>query len=514
MLKYSLKRFGSTIIVLFGATLLCFPLLSWVGDPLEDLRYDTDPNAEFLMQQRIDFLGLDDPWYVRYWDWLSGVLGCLDPTNTVLGECDFGTSIGGSNVTDMIVNAAAMSLRLVLVATLISIVLGIGIGIISAIRQYSTFDYFTSFIIFLFWSLPPFVAAIIGKEYLAIQYNNWMGDPRFSAGNILLMAIILAIAVPIVMGGSTARRVITGSIMFVYTCTVMPLLDHMHFMEHPRIGPIGLLVLGLMLAVGLTALISGLKNRRVLYVALGVVAAAMISYYATWELLRQIPGGYLLLIGLFVLTIALCVIGARLFGGYAKGQATVVAVVTGVLMSALILLDHYMYSWPGLLSAKPRPVRTIGAETPNLQGDWWIHSLDHITQLWIPSLAMALMSIATYTRYTRASMLEVNKQDYIRTARAKGVEERTVVLKHAFRNSLIPLATIVAFDFASLIGGSIIVERVFGWNAMGQMLITGIQNADPAPVMAVVVFTGFISVLFNFFADLIYGVLDPRIRVS
>ncbi|GAB3841952.1 hypothetical protein GCM10028800_01300 [Nesterenkonia populi] len=515
MLIYTIKRLGSTLLVLFGASILCFWLLVISGDPLADLRFDTSPDAQVRMEQRIEFLMLDEPWYIRYWHWLVGVLGCIDPTDAVIGECDFGTSIGGTDVTGMIMNAAAASLRLVAVATFASMIIGILLGIATAIRQYSLFDYLSSFIIFLFWSLPPFVAGIIGKEYLAIRYNNWMQSPHFTAGNILFVAAALAFIVPLILGGSTRRRLITGAIMFVYTCTVMPLLDHIYFMEHPRLGPAVILALGLMFAVGTTALIAGLKNRQVLYVALTMVVVGMAAYYGTWELIRQAPGGYFLLMGLFVLAIGIAAVVGRLFGGYAKGQATMVAVLTSIIMSGLVLLDHYMYTWPGLLDAKPggRPIRTIGQSTPNLDGDWWIHSLDQLTQLWIPTLAMMLLSVATYTRYTRSSMLEVNKQDYIRTARAKGVEERTVVLKHAFRNSMLPLATIVAFDFAALISGAVIVERVFGWNAMGTMFITGLMNVDPAPVMAVLIFTGFVAVMFNLLADLVYAVLDPRIRV-
>lgn len=506
MLKYVLKRLGSTVIVLFGASVLVFFLLVHSGDPLADLLESTAENRDFLIQQRINQMNLDLAWYERYWMWLSGVLGCF------VGQCDFGTDMSGNDVTGLILRAAETSLRLVFIATVVAIIVGILTGIVASIRQYSLFDYLVSFIVFLFFSLPIFWAAVIGKEWLAIRYNNWMADPEFTWPNILLVAIILAVAVPLIIGGPLLRRLITGAVMFAFTCAVLPLMNSLNFMTHPRLGPWVILALGVGLAFGLTALFAGLKNRRVLYVALSVVLLGIISYYATWGLLRSVDS-YLVLLGLFILAIAICVTVARFFGGHARGQATVVAVITGTMMSLLILLDHYMYSWPHLLSLKPRPVRTIGAETPQLGGDFWVTSLDHLTQLWIPSLVMMLVSLATYTRYTRASMLEVANQDYMRTARAKGVNERTVILKHGFRNSMIPLATIVAFDFAGLISGAVIVERVFGWNAMGTLFITGLQRVDPAPVMAVVIFTGFVAVLFNLVADILYAVLDPRIRV-
>ncbi len=125
---------------------------------------------------------------------------------------------------------------------------------------------------------------------------------------------------------------------------------------------------------------------------------------------------------------------------------------------------------------------------------------------------LTLISIASYTRYTRSSMLEVMNQDYIRTARSKGLSERVVIVKHGFRNALIPITTIVAFDFAGLIGGAVITEKVFGWKGMGDMFQTGLHNVDPAPVMAFFLVTGTAAVVMNLVADLAYAALDPRIR--
>ena len=125
-----------------------------------------------------------------------------------------------------------------------------------------------------------------------------------------------------------------------------------------------------------------------------------------------------------------------------------------------------------------------------------------------------LISLAAYTRYSRASMLEVLNQDYIRTARAKGLTNRTVVVRHAFRNALIPLATIVAFDISGIIGGAVVTESVFEWEGMGRLFIDGLREIDPNRVMAFFVVTGVFAVVFNLLADIIYAVLDPRIRLG
>ena len=108
-------------------------------------------------------------------------------------------------------------------------------------------------------------------------------------------------------------------------------------------------------------------------------------------------------------------------------------------------------------------------------------------------------------------MLEVLNQDYIRTARSKGVSERKVITRHALRNALIPLTTIVAFDFANLIGGAVITETVFAWQGMGTLFKDGLQAADPMRVMGFFLVTGTAAVVMNMLADLAYAFLDPRI---
>ncbi|OLT30006.1 hypothetical protein BJF82_15910 [Kytococcus sp. CUA-901] len=130
----------------------------------------------------------------------------------------------------------------------------------------------------------------------------------------------------------------------------------------------------------------------------------------------------------------------------------------------------------------------------------------------LPTIVLTLISIASYSRYTRGSMLETINQDYIRTARSKGLSDRVVFTKHALRNALIPITTIVAFDFASLLGGAVVTESVFGWRGLGAMFRQGLQFVDPNPVMAYYLVAGGAAVLMNMFADIAYASLDPRIR--
>jgi peptide/nickel transport system permease protein len=131
----------------------------------------------------------------------------------------------------------------------------------------------------------------------------------------------------------------------------------------------------------------------------------------------------------------------------------------------------------------------------------------------LPTVALCIISFAGYVRYTRGSLLEVLNQDYIRTARAKGLTERTVIMRHAFRNAMIPLTTLVAWDIAGLIGGAIITERVFGWIGMGTLFNKAITTFDLNLLMGVAILTSFLAIMANLFADLVYSALDPRIRV-
>jgi peptide/nickel transport system permease protein len=131
----------------------------------------------------------------------------------------------------------------------------------------------------------------------------------------------------------------------------------------------------------------------------------------------------------------------------------------------------------------------------------------------LPTIALLLISFASYTRYSRAGMLEVLNQDFIRTARAKGLPERTVVVRHAFRNMLIPITTLVAFDVGALLGGAVITERVFAIPGMGSLFNLGLSRGDLNPVMAYFLVIAAMAILFNFLADLAYAALDPRVRV-
>jgi peptide/nickel transport system permease protein len=141
-------------------------------------------------------------------------------------------------------------------------------------------------------------------------------------------------------------------------------------------------------------------------------------------------------------------------------------------------------------------------------------NLDYFRHLALPVLTLTFTSVAAWSRYLRAETLGVLHNDYVRTARAKGVPRRQVVTKHAVRNALIPFTTVTALDTAFLIGGVVIVERIFSIPGMGQAFLDALQAGDAPFLLSWFVIAAGAVVLFNLIADVIYVVLDPRIRLS
>lgn len=137
---------------------------------------------------------------------------------------------------------------------------------------------------------------------------------------------------------------------------------------------------------------------------------------------------------------------------------------------------------------------------------------NRLRHLVLPVLTLSLASIAGWSRYQRSAMLDVINMDYLRTARAKGLPERSVIAKHALKNALTPVVTVVALDMAALLGGAVVTETIFAWPGMGRLFYQALIQRDFPMVMGIVMFTSVILVVFNLMADIVYGFLDPRIR--
>jgi peptide/nickel transport system permease protein len=332
MLAYAIRRVLISIPVLFGSSILVFIIGKLLNDPLEPLKLRNPPVPKATIDAEAHRLWLDRSWPEQYWLWLKGLLL----------HGNFGPPVHATdNIGSELNTALWVTVRLVVVAVIIAVILAVVTGVISAVRQYSAFDYTSTFFGFLFFSMPVFWFAALLKS-AGIWFNqNVSGTETFAT-----------------IGD---RSVLIGNVNF--------------------------------------------------------------SDAGFWSQFGDIAGHMVL------------------------------------------------------------PVITLG-----------------------------LAGYAAWTRFTRASMLEVMNSDYVRLARAKGLSSRKVLVRHALRNALIPLTTVTALDIAALLSGAIITETVFQWHGMGYLFGNGLRNSDVYLLMGWLLITATIVIVFNLIADLLYGVLDPRIR--
>jgi peptide/nickel transport system permease protein len=155
-----------------------------------------------------------------------------------------------------------------------------------------------------------------------------------------------------------------------------------------------------------------------------------------------------------------------------------------------------------------------GYETPGLDAGFWGTIKDQVGHLILPTLSIALGSIAFFSRYQRNAMLDVMNSDFLRTAQAKGLTRRHALYKHGLRTALIPMATLLAYSFGTLVVGATFTEKIFAWHGMGEWLVDSITRNDINVTATVCLFTAIFVLLSGFLSDIVYAVLDPRVRVS
>ena len=314
MLTYAIRRVLYSVPVLLLASLLLFVFVRTTFDPTARLAASRDPQVRIREQHR---LGLDDPLVTQYGRWLKGAV-----------RGDFGQSeITREEVTTKVRRAMGNTLQLIIIGATVSALIALGVGIFSAVRQYSVLDYTFTGLSYIGVAMPPFWFGLIAIEFFAVQHH-WL------------------------------------------------------------------------LSLGL----------------------------------------------------------------HSGGQ-------TGF-------------------------------------------NLDYLKHLPLPIATLCVQIVASWSRYERASMLDALNADYVRTAKAKGLPQRTVVMKHALRNALIPFVTVVALDFGALFGGLIITEQIFSIGGMGRLFFTAIQQGDAYVLEAWMLVAAVIIIGLNLLADMLYGVLDPRIRLS
>ena len=506
MLRFITRRMLTAVGVLFAATYLFFILAANAGDPLEDLRASSQPNRDELIATRTAELHLDVNPFIRYFYWLAAAL------QGDLGQ-DYRT---GQDVTTMVGDAMGQTIKLVGFASVAAIVLGVLIGIISALRQYSGFDYGITLMTFLLYSLPSFWVAVLLKQWGAIGFNDFLADPVIPPISLIIIGAVMGIVIGAALGGEWKRRLMFGGIAGVLTAGILGIMSATGWFTDPGLGPVVILALGLGVAFVIVFLTTGLNNKKALYTALTVVAVGVAAYFPMQQafLYTGGPAAIATLLGFIAAGIGV----GLLFGGQDRKLSARAGGIVGGFMYAFLWLDFLMSQWETYTNTSAvngRPIATVGSSTPELSGSgYWITTIDSFTHMVLPISALILISLASYTRYMRGSMLEVMNLDYVRTARAKGMPERTVVMRHGFRNALIPIATLIPLDLAALFGGAIITETVFGWNGMGRLFVDALKTVNVNVLMGYFLVTGILLLIGTIIADVLYVILDPRIRVE
>lgn len=514
MLTYLSRRIAQLLVILFGSSFLVYNLEAISGDPLEELRLSTDPRKAQMILELTRTLDLDTPPPLRYFKWIGKVF-----------TGDWGMTRTNESVLAAISHAVPTTLRLVFAATIIAIVVGIIIGVVTALRQYSRFDYAVTFVSFLLFSLPIFWVAVLLKQFMSIGFNDWLMNPEVTPPWLLFFGVVSGVFWSGVIGGDLKRVLTIFGAAGGITVLSLWLLSETKWFAAPSLGIIFVFAMGLALALMVTVASTGLGNKPARNTALSMVVFGAAIYYPMQPVFEYMKTNFAIWqpVALLLLTVAVGMTAGYLWAKEDRRAVMRTGAITAVLVAGLIYIDRIMQEWVPYVSSDwvaLRPIPTIGqtndmidimlADAPN----YWMGTLDAALHLILPTIALTLISFAGYVRYTRGNLLEVLNMDYIRTARAKGLTERTVIMRHAFRNSLIPLTTLMVWDFAGLIGGAIITESVFGWMGMGTLFRSAIVSFDLNLLMGVFLLTSSLAVSANLISDLLYSALDPRIRVG
>jgi peptide/nickel transport system permease protein len=323
MFAYVIRRFLISIVILFFASILVFLLVSSAGDPLALLRANPrTPHSTIVAREHL--LHLNDPLWQRYWIWFSGAI-----------HGNLGNTTAGQPVAPQLWSHLFVTLRMVIVATVIAIIIAVGLGVWAAVRQNKLADHTITVTNFVLLATPVFVLGLALKEFVAIPINQHVGSTIFY---------------------------------------------------------------------------------------------------------------------------------------------------------------------------------TDGEQSPTLSGSFFSRLPDYAGHTALPALTLILVSYASWAIYQRSSMIETLDADHVRLARAKGLSRRRVLFRHVLRNALIPVTTVIALDFAAVLGGAILTEYVFGWQGLGTWYVQGVNTLDVNIMLAYLLITATFVILFNLLADILYGVLDPRIR--
>lgn len=471
---YILRRLLLAIPVLFGVTLITFAI-SWAANEGDLSRaYVTEKMTPAQRERIVDTYGFDQPWYVQYFNYLGRLI-----------KLDLGVSHSQNDrqITEVFAEFFPATIELTLVAMIVAIIGGIFLGTVTAIRKDSPIDHTTRFLALAGVSVPIFWLGLMLKFALATSFPE---NVIASAPPLVRGAFLALVALVPIMGG-------------------LFLAD---LLDSPRSTWLRLAVHAAIAALIATLLI--LIQWRTVALMLMVVAVIGYGVRAALKLFdrHRIPRiGYRLVAG-GVLLVALVVSFTPLAPMLVRETFAFLPdfPLGGRFSNALVVVAG---QHPSLTEG---PTRLLLVDTA-LARDWAAFG-DVLHHLALPGVTLGYASLAVIARMMRSSMLEVLSLDYLRTARAKGLSEHEIIRRHARRNALIPIATVIGLTFGSLVSGAVLTETIFQWPGLGRWSTNAIIAFDTNSIMSFTLLVVVIYLTANLIVDIAYSLLDPRVRLG
>ena len=241
---------------------------------------------------------------------------------------------------------------------------------------------------------------------------------------------------------------------------------------------------------------------------------SMIHRRAVLEVIR-VPIGWTVVLNIAAITIGFIItIPLGIFSAVKRGKAfdnsTMVFTTIGFSMPTFLVAILFIVIFAVWLQVLP----ITGMISPIPPEGTWPAFVDRLRHMALPLMTLTFVGLAGMTRYVRAAMCDALSEDYVRTAKSKGLKDKVVIFSHAFRNALVPVITLMTGTLMGLFGGSIVIERTFAWSGMGQVMVNSVFGGDYAVVKAMFVFYSVVSLMAILIMDLTYGLVNPRIKVS
>jgi len=350
------RRLGTLFVILFGSSFILYNLTAISGDPRDQFRFSTDEESQAALRALVRQLDLDTPPPLRYFKWLKGVVGLF------YGNPNFGLTRDNEDFLTRLAAAIPTTLKLVTAATLTAILLGIALGIVTALRQYSRFDYVVTFFSFLMFSLPIFWVAVLLKQFLAIEFNDFLAVGYIDIKWRLIMATFAAIFWAGVLGGSRARLAKVAGAAFMITFVLLSAIVSLKWFYDPSLGPIVVFLLSLGIAFAVTAIFMGIDNRPALKSSISIAVITLLLYYPLQYIFDKYSSWLLILI-LAVLTIGTATLISIAFAKIDRGSVIRTTILTSIGCGFIVILDRLLSTWKGYLvldGVNGRPIPTVG----------------------------------------------------------------------------------------------------------------------------------------------------------